>query len=69
MSLSSFVFGLLVLASVDTIIGFILYVMYKYLDLKYFSSLDIVTLKEENKYLREENKKINGSSSYFWGVK
>ena len=62
----SFLFGLLCLISIDVVIGFILFIIYKYLDLKYFSNLEIEQLKTENKYLKEENKKINGTSTNFW---
>ena len=44
---------------------FILYVGYKYFDRKYNSNLKITMLEEENKYLKKENKKINGSTN-FW---
>lgn len=57
----SFFFGLLCLISVD----FVIYNLYKYFNLKYFSKLEINQLKEENKYLKEENQKLSGSSS-FW---
>lgn len=57
----SFFFGLLCLISVD----FVIYNLYKYFNLKYFSRLEINQLKEENKYLKEENQKLSGSSS-FW---
>ena len=30
------------------------------------SQLEINVLKEENKYLIEENKKVNGTSADFW---
>ena len=30
------------------------------------SQLEINILKEENKYLKEENKKVNGTSADFW---
>lgn len=62
----SFLFGLLCLASLDIILGFIVYTFWKYFDMKYFSQLEISLLKEENKYLKEENKKINGVSDKFW---
>lgn len=54
------------LISIDCFIAFILWNIYRYIDFKYFSSLEITTLKEENKYLKEENKKINGTSANFW---
>ena len=62
----SFFFGLLCLASLDIILGFIVYTFWKYFDLKYFSQLEISLLKQENEYLKEENKKINGVSDDFW---
>lgn len=61
----SFLINLLWIVSVDTILAFILFMVYRYVDSKYFSNLEIEQLKEENKYLKEENKKINGSTS-FW---
>lgn len=57
----SFSFGLLCLISID----FVIYNLYKYFNLKYFSRLEINQLKDENKYLKEENQKLSGSSS-FW---
>lgn len=57
----SFFFGLLCLISVD----FVIYNLYKYFNLKYFSRLEINQLKDENKFLKEENQKLSGSSS-FW---
>lgn len=62
----TFIFKLLCLISIDTILGFLLYLIWKYLDLKYFSESEIVKLKEENEYLRRENQKINGTSTDFW---
>lgn len=61
----SFMFGLLCLISIDCILGFITFIFYRYFDLKYFSQLEINMLKEENKYLKDENKKVNGSID-FW---
>lgn len=66
MDFLTFFFCLLCLISFDSIIVFIVYIFYKYFDLKYFSQLEIEQLKEENKYLKEENKKVNGSLN-FWG--
>ena len=57
----TFIFCLLCLISVY----FVIYNLYKYFNLKYFSKLEINQLKEENKYLKEENQKLSGSSS-FW---
>lgn len=66
MNILSFIFGLFCLISIDIILGVVLFIFYKYFDLKYFSNLEIQDLKEENKYLKEENKKLNGTSSNFW---
>lgn len=66
MSFLNFIFGLLCLISIDSILGFSLYLLYKFLDLKYFSSMEITILKQENEYLKNENKKINGTSADFW---
>lgn len=57
----SFFFGLLCLISID----FVIYNLYKYFNLKYFSRLEITQLKEENIYLKEQNQKLSGSTS-FW---
>ena len=51
--------------SIDVILGFIIWLMYKYIDLKYFSTFEITTLKRENNYLKEQNKKFNGTSTFF----
>ena len=61
-----FLFNLLELISKDIIVGFIVYIIYKYLDLKYFSSSEIELLRQENEYLKSENKKIGGTSTNFW---
>lgn len=61
----SFLLGLLILLSCDILLGFIIFIFYRYFDLKFFSDLEINQLKEENKYLREENQKIEGSTD-FW---
>ena len=66
MSFLNFIFGLLCLISIDSILGFYLYLLYKFMDLKYFSSMEITILKQENEYLKNENKKINGTSADFW---
>lgn len=63
----SFVLGFLILISCDIFISFLIWLLYKYIDLKYFSDLEITTLKEENKYLKQENKKVKGASTDFWG--
>ena len=61
-----FLISLLWIISIDIIIGFILFMIYKYVDLKYFSNLEIEQLKVENKYLKEENNKLSGTSTNFW---
>lgn len=66
MDFLSFIFGLLCLISIDIIVGFIVYTLWKYFDLKYFSILEINQLKHENEYLKQENKKVNGTSTEFW---
>lgn len=66
MSWKEFFIKLLGLASCDVGIGFILYIGWKYIDLKYFSTFDVETLKIENKYLREQNKKIGEDPEEFW---
>lgn len=60
------IINLLWVISLDGIFGFSLYLIWKYLDLKYFSVSEIEILKEENEYLKKENKKVNGASSDFW---
>lgn len=62
----SFIFGLLCLISIDLIVAIIIYFIWRYIDLKYFSKLEISILKEENEYLKKENKKVSGTSADFW---
>lgn len=64
----SFIFGLLCLISVDVIFGFIVYTLWKYFNLKYFSEFEITKLRNENEYLKEQNQKINGSDSEYWRI-
>lgn len=66
MNFKEFIIELLRLASFDFGLGFILYLVWKYIDLKYFSTFDVETLKRENEYLRQENRKMNGTSTEFW---
>lgn len=66
MNFLGFILGLLILLSFDILLGFLIWTLYKYIDYKYFSTLEITTLREENKYLKQENKKINGTSTDFW---
>lgn len=61
-----FIYKILSLISVDVIVGFTVYVLYTYFDKKYMSQLEINILQEENKYLKEENKKVKGTSADFW---
>lgn len=61
-----FIYKMLRLISIDVIVGFIVYVFYTYFDKKYMSQLEINILQEENKYLKKENKKVNGTSADFW---
>lgn len=55
-----FILYFLVLISFDVIIGVLLFLLWRYLDCKYFSTSEIELLKNENEYLKQENKKING---------
>ena len=66
MNFLEFLIKLLGLISFDILFGFIIWISYKYIDYKYFSSLEITILKEENEYLKKENQKINGTSTKFW---
>ena len=66
MDFLSFVFGLFCLISADVILGFIIYMLWQYFDLTYFSELEITLLKQENEYLKKENAKVNGASNDFW---
>lgn len=61
-----FIYKMLILISIDVIVGFIVYVFYTYFDKKYMSQLEISLLQEENNYLKKENKKCNGTSADFW---
>lgn len=66
MNFLEFLIKLLWLVSFDVLVGFLIWTLYKYIDYKYFSQLEISTLIEENKYLKQENRKINGASTDFW---
>lgn len=66
MNFLSFIISILFLISIDFLLGFALFLLWKYLDIKYFSTSEIELLKEENSYLKKENKKVNGASSEFW---
>ena len=65
MNFLEFLIELLRLLSLDILLSFIIWIVYKYVDLKYFSTFEITTLNEENKYLKNENKKFNGTSTFF----
>lgn len=65
MTILEFLINLLWLISIDSLLGFVLFIAYKYFDYKYFSELEIITLKEENNYLKQENRKKNGTSTFF----
>ena len=67
MNFLSFLISLGWLVSFDCIAGFLLFVFYNFFDKKYNSKLEIEILKQENDYLKEEIKKVNGTSSDFWG--
>jgi len=67
MNFLGFIIWLLLIISIDCIFGFGLFLLWKYLDLIYFSESTIEQLKAENKYLKEENKKVNGTSADFYG--
>lgn len=66
MSWKEFILKFLILFSIDGFGISLLYIAWKYIDLKYFSTFDVETLKRENEYLRQENRKINGTSTEFW---
>lgn len=61
----SFILYFYLITSIDIALGFTLFLAWKYFDIKYFSTSEIIQLKEEIEYLRKENKKIGGSSN-FW---
>lgn len=67
MNWKEFIIELLRLVSFDFGIGFVLYLTWKYIDLKYFSTFDVETLRRENALLKSENQKIGGTSAEFWG--
>lgn len=62
----SFIIWILFIISFDSLFGFMLFLIWKYLDLKYFSTSEIELLKQENKYLKEENRKFGGNNTEFW---
>lgn len=65
MNFLEFLINLLRLISFDVLVGFSIWLLYKYIDLKYFSNFEINILKEENTYLKNENKKVNGTSTFY----
>lgn len=66
MNWKEFIIEFLRLVSFDFSLGFILYLAWKYVNLKYFSTFEVETLKRENILLKQENRKINGTSTEFW---
>lgn len=66
MNFLEFLIELLKIISFDVIMGIFIFVGYQYYDRKYNSALRISILEEENKYLKKENKKVNGTSTNFW---
>lgn len=56
--LMHFILYILTLISCDVAVGFVIFIFYKYFDLKYFSTTEIELLKEENEYLKKEIKKV-----------
>lgn len=65
MNYLQFIISLLTLVSIDVFVGIIVFEFYHYFNDKYKSQLEVVTLREENKYLKEQNKKVDGTST-FW---
>ena len=57
MNVKEFIIEFLKIVSFDGIMGFILYVGYRYFDRKYNSDLRITMLEEENKYLKNKIRK------------
>lgn len=66
MEFLNLLFKFLCLISIDTILGFLVYLLWKYLDLKYFSKFEVTLLQNEIEFLKKENKKLNGTSTDFW---
>ena len=60
---------LLWLISIDSLCGFTLFMIWRYLDLKYFSQFEISQLKDEIEFLKKENLKLGGSRDTFWEEK
>ena len=58
MTFIGFLFGILCLISIDTICGTLIYILWKYLDSKYYSKLELTLLQNENEFLKQENKRI-----------
>lgn len=59
-------FKYLCLISFDILFGFLAFLLWKYVNDTYFSHLELTLLREENKYLKEQNLKVNGTSTDFW---
>lgn len=65
----SFIFSILCLISIDCILGTLVYLLWKYLDIKYFSKFEVTLLQNENEYLKKQNQKLRDIStdSENWG--
>ena len=66
MNFLEFLIELFWIISIDCILGFVLFVGYQFYKRKYDSKLAISLLEEENRYLKEENRKVDGTSINFW---
>ena len=66
MSFLQFIISLLWIISFDVLFGFLLFIVWKYFDLKYFSTTEIEMLKDQVKYLQEENKKCRVVDDSIW---
>ena len=69
MDFLSFIFSLLCLISIDCILGILIYLLWKYLDIKYFSKFEVTLLQNEIEYLKKQNQKLHNTSTDFWSDK
>lgn len=53
-----FIIYILIIFSIDCYFGFWSYLLWRYLDTKYFSETEVELLKSENEYLKKENLKV-----------
>ena len=65
MNLLEFLIELLKVISFDCLFGFLIWILYKYIDSKYLSQFDITTLRQENEFLKQQNKSLNGTSTFY----